>query len=53
MTTDGLVAKFDASGKPVYQFTGISVPSAVAVGANGLVYLSDVIGNTVKVFQEP
>ena len=53
MTTDGQVVKFDASGKPVYQFTGISVPSAVAAGANGLVYLSDIDTNTVKVFQEP
>ncbi len=48
-----MVVRYDPSGKPVYQFTGLQIPSAVAVDANGLLYNSDIITNTVKVYQEP
>jgi tripartite motif-containing protein 71 len=53
VVSEGLVVKYDSSGKHVYRFTGLKTPGAVAVDANGLIYISDIDTNTVKVFQEP
>ena len=51
--SDGQMVKYDSSGKPVYQFTGLKIPTAVAVDANGLLYITDITTNTVAVYQEP
>jgi tripartite motif-containing protein 71 len=50
--SDGQMVKYDSSGKPVYQFTGLKIPTAVAVDANGLLFITDIQTNTVKVYQE-